>query len=209
MYSITWTANPSMAITQVLKMYIPLGSFVDNNTLNGNYIFCRFQGRTTNHTRMVTAIPTVSGSFDNPIYEYNSRYWLVQVDVLFGYGANAVVNRGSVYGNDNMSTKRAGKVVLQSNFEIYDVTFFYRDTNVLEQSQMTEIGANTTFQVRSTPDYVGTTYPFTRNVVPFYNEYTDNDMIDISTGAKGVPPSADEDLQNAIYGIETWYPNDY
>ena len=74
---------------------------------------------------------------------------------------------------------------------------------------MTEIGANTTFQVTSTPDYVCTTYPFTRNVVPFYNEYTDNDMIDISTGAKGVPPSADEDLQNAIYGIETWYPNDY
>tara|TARA_R100000231_G_scaffold112351_1_gene83292 strand:+ start:153 stop:779 length:627 start_codon:yes stop_codon:yes gene_type:complete len=207
MYSITWTKNPSMAITQVLKMYIPLGSHVDNDTLNGNFIFCRFQGRTTNFTRMVTAIPTASGSFTNPIYEYNNRYWLIQVDVLFGYGANALENRGSVYGQDLMSVKRAGKVCLQSSFEIYDVTFFYKDTNNLTQSQMTEIGATTTFQVRCTPDYVGTTYPFTRNVVPFYTEYTDNDLVDIETSAKGVPAGASEDKQNAIYGIEIWYPS--
>lgn len=198
MYNINW--EDGMSWSQTLKMYPNLGSRVSNSTIDGNFLLLKFRGRKTNFQRNVIAYPTSSESYVTPTYDYNNRYWLIQLTITFA-------TSGAIAGYDTKTARLASQLVLPIG-DIYDIVYHYTTELDLRKfpNATTISGISDVFAPTMDGDY---SPPASSDTYPsvYYTEYSENDLVSTALSVKGLPVDASVDNRDVEYGVQTWTPN--
>lgn len=195
-YNLNYTGG--MAQLQNVYFYENITSAIDTSLLSGKNLLFYVRGRNTNFIRTIAAYPTDSGDYNSPTFLNNSRSWTLLLKVYYPTTSNI-----STYDTTNNLSKRLGNIVLPMG-DTYDIDLYYTSaiyTHILKLSFATKIDGLSIVLNTS----VDNTYGFieTDNPVSFFNEYSNNDLIEASVPMEGYSDTNNRDSQ---YGTQNWQP---
>jgi hypothetical protein len=195
-YNLNYTGG--MAQLQNVYFYENITSAIDTSLLSGKNLLFYVRGRNTNFIRTIAAYPTDSGDYNSPTFLNNSRCWTLLLKVYYPTTSNI-----STYDTTNNLSKRLGNIVLPMG-DTYDIDLYYTSaiyTHILKLSFATKIDGLSIVLNTS----VDNTYGFieTDNPVSFFNEYSNNDLIEASVPMEGYSNTNNRDSQ---YGTQNWQP---
>lgn len=195
-YNLKYTSG--MAQLQNVYFYENITSAIDTSILSGKNLVFYVRGRNTNFIRTIASYPTDSGDYNSPTFLNNSRYWTLLLKVYYPTTSNI-----STYDTTNNLSKRMGSIVLPMG-DTYDIDLYYTTaiyTQILNLSFATKIDGLSIVLNTSVDNTFG--HIETDNPVSFFNEYSNNDLIESDVDGVGYSSDNNRDSQ---YGTQNWQP---